>query len=73
MTLDKLRLEKGISAASVYRKLQIDKATFSKLERKKTSLKVEWVPILAKLYGVTEKFIIDDYLDRKEEHNNDCN
>ena len=63
MFLKNLRESKKIKAIDVYRKLRIDKSTFNNLEAGKSSLKAEWIPILAKEYGVSQFRIYRGYLE----------
>ena len=65
MFLKNLRESKKIKAIDVYRKLRIDKATFNNLENGRTSLKTEWIPILSRLYGVSQLSIYQGYLKEK--------
>ena len=65
MYLKNLRESKKIKAIDVYRKLRIDKATFNNLENGRTSLKTEWIPILSRLYGVSQLSIYQGYLKEK--------
>ncbi|MDU7069188.1 MAG: helix-turn-helix transcriptional regulator [Clostridium perfringens] len=69
--LKKLRIEKGISLSFVASKLGVDRATIRSVENKKGSLRVEWVPILSKLYGVSNSFIIKEYLKERDGLTND--
>lgn len=61
-----LRKNKGITAVHVYTKLGIDKGTFNKFEDGKTELKVDWIPILSELYGISKEQIMSLYLKEKE-------
>lgn len=65
--LKDLRLEKGISLSFVANKLGIDRSTLRKIENQKKGLKVEWIPILSKLYGVSDNFLFKQYLKEREE------
>ena len=69
--LKKLRLEKGISLSFVANKLGIDRATLRKIENQKGSLRVEWVPILSNLYGVSRNFLFNEYLKERRKLTND--
>lgn len=69
--LKKLRLKKGISLSFVANKLGIDRATLRKIENQKGSLKVEWIPILSKLYGVSNNFLFKEYLKERKAIIND--
>ncbi len=69
--LRKIRKERGISLSFVANKLGIDRATLRNIENGESSLKVEWVPILSELYGVSDEFIFRGYLKERRGDLND--
>lgn len=71
--LKKLRLNKGISLSFVASKLGVDRATLRNVENGKGSLRVEWLPVLSGLYGVSSTFIVKEYLKDRESLVNDKN
>ena len=62
MKLKNIRENKGITARKVYNALGIDSATFKSFEEGKSSMRVEWLPILEYLYGVKQSEIIKLYM-----------
>ncbi|NGT67491.1 helix-turn-helix transcriptional regulator [Clostridium perfringens] len=71
--LKELRLDKGIPLSFVACKLGVDRATLRNVENGKGSLRVEWIPILSELYGVSNNFIFKGYLKEREVLINDKN
>ncbi|MBO3389637.1 helix-turn-helix domain-containing protein [Clostridium perfringens] len=69
--LKRLREKKGITISFVARKLKIDRATVRKLEEGTVNLKVDWIPILSSIYGVSNQYIFEEYLKEKGVINND--
>lgn len=69
--LKRLREKKGITISFVARKLKIDRATVRKLEEGTVNLKVDWIPILSYIYGVSNQYIFEEYLKEKGVINND--
>ena len=61
MSIRDIRKNKHISARKVYTKLNIDKSTFKNMEECKSSMKVEWLPILASMYGITKEELLEEY------------
>lgn len=71
--LKELRLNKGISLSFVASKLRVDRATLRNVENGRGSLRADWIPILSSLYGVSNNFILKEYLKDKENLVNDKN
>lgn len=69
--LRKIRKERGISLSFVANKLGIDRSTLRNIENGESSLKVEWIPILSALYGVSDEFIFMGYLKERRGDLND--
>lgn len=65
MSIRDIRKNKHISARKVYTKLNIDKSTFKNMEECKSSMKVEWLPIIASMYGVTKEELLEEYLNER--------
>lgn len=61
-----IRINKGIPASFVYNKLGIAKDTFEKMESGQTSLRVEWLPVLSEVYGLSIKDLINMYFEQKK-------
>jgi transcriptional regulator with XRE-family HTH domain len=61
--LEELRKKNEMSTALVARKLNIDRRRLINIEKGKSMLPVEFIPVLARLYDVTEKCIIEKRLD----------
>ncbi|MDU5111668.1 MAG: helix-turn-helix transcriptional regulator [Clostridium sp.] len=57
--MEELRTSKGITAIFVAKKLRISRDRLKRIENGDVSLPVEFVPILANLYGVTFDEIIE--------------
>lgn len=63
MNLKELRQKKGITKISIANKLKVNRSTYDKIELGKTSLKAEHIPILSNIFGVTEKKILEIYME----------
>lgn len=46
-------------------KLSIDKSTFKNMEECKASMRVEWLPIIANMYGITKEELLEEYLNER--------
>ena len=74
--LKELRISKGISASFVAKKLGISRDTVRNMETGRTSPKLDWIPTLSFLYGISIEELINGYLKEKkekEERENDKN
>lgn len=69
--LKKLRKSKRRTAVEVAKKLGITRDTLRALENGGTSLRVDWLPTLSKLYGVSQMEIVKSYLKEREEKYHD--
>ena len=65
MSIRDIRKSKNISARKVYMKLSIDKSTFKNMEECKASMRVEWLPIIANMYGITKEELLEEYLNER--------
>ena len=65
MDLTTLRKSNKLSARKVYTKLKIDKTTFKNLEEGKTSMKAEWLPVMASMYGISKETLLEIYLSER--------
>ena len=65
MSIKDIRKSKHISARKVYMKLGIDKSTFKNMEECKASMRVEWLPIIANMYGITKEELLEEYLNER--------
>lgn len=69
--LKELRESKGIPASFVAEKLGISRETLRSMEAGEVSPRLDWIPILSFLYGVTVEEIVKKYFKEKEEQRND--
>jgi transcriptional regulator with XRE-family HTH domain len=65
LSIKNIRKSKHISARKVYMKLNIDKSTFKNMEECKSSMRVEWLPIMANMYGITKEELLEEYLNER--------
>ena len=60
-----IRESRKIPARKVYTALGIDKTTFRKVENRQASLKAEWLPIMADIYGLSKERLLEIYLNER--------
>ena len=63
---------KGLVEQMVERYKYLKKYGYKNMEECKSSMKVEWLPIIASMYGITKEELLEEYLNERWLRNDRC-